>query len=452
MSALRMDYANGNIRKLFIKQLIPNILGMAFGALFVIVDGIFVGNGLGSDALAAVNIIAPIFTFMTGIGLMFGMGAAIIATIHLSHGKRKRANVVITESFIISSILMVGFSIIALFFPHEIAVLFGAPESIVDQASEYLVTFSFFAVFQTALSSLPFFVRVSSPNYSLLCLSVATIVNIILDYLFIFVFKWGLFGAALATGLGELVGAAMLGCFLFRKSSALRFVKPRINGRNLWYALKNMVDISRLGFPVLLSEITISVMAIAGNYSFSRHIGVNGVAAFSVINYLFPVVFMVFNAVIQSAQPIVSYNYGLKQKDRYVKAVRLALFSALAIGSVFTVASFLFNRPVVSMFIPDMTNPAWVLASEGLPYFSIDFIFFGINVVAIGYYMSVGNVQRAMLFTTIRGILPVIGFWLLPLWLGTVGIWLAVPVAEVISTTVVILTVTGRKPSIRERS
>lgn len=450
MLELKMDYANGSIRKLFIKQLIPNILGMAFGALFVIVDGIFVGNGLGSDALAAVNIIAPIFTFMTGIGLMFGMGAAIIATIHLSHGKRKRANVVITESFIISSLVMLMFSIIALFFPDEIAVLLGAPESIVDQASEYLVTFSFFAVFQTALSSLPFFVRISSPNYSLLCLSVATILNIILDYLFIFVFKWGLFGAAFATGIGELVGAVMLGCFLFRKSSALRFIKPRINGRNIWYALKNMIAISRLGFPVLLSEITISVMAIAGNYSFSRHIGVNGVAAFSVINYLFPVVFMVFNAVIQSAQPIVSYNYGLKQKDRYIKAFRMALFSAIAIGSVFTLVSCIFNQPIVSMFLPDRTNSAWILASEGLPYFAIDFIFFGINVVAIGYYMSVGNVQRAMLFTTIRGILPVLGFWLLPLWMGTKGLWLAVPIAEMISVSVVAF-VSVRQKVITER-
>ena len=102
MSKLKMDYAGGSIGKLFIKQLVPNILGMVFGALFIIVDGIFVGNGLGSDALAAINIVVPIFTVMTGIGLMFGMGAAIIATIHLSRGKRSSANVVITESCIIS--------------------------------------------------------------------------------------------------------------------------------------------------------------------------------------------------------------------------------------------------------------------------------------------------------------------------------------------------------------
>lgn len=447
MSELKIDYAGGNIRKLFIKQLIPNTLGMAFSALFVIVDGIFVGNGLGSDALAAVNIIAPIFTFMTGVGLMFGMGGAIIATIHLSRGKKNSANVVATESFIISSLLMLLFTIVAVSFPDEIATLLGAPPSIVGQASEYLITFSFFSMFQTALSALPFFVRISSPNYSLFCLCVATVLNITLDYVFIFIFKWGLFGAAFATGLGQVAGTFLLACFLIRKSSAIRFVRPRINGRNIRFALGNTISISRLGFPVLLSEITISVMAIAGNYTFSHYIGVNGVAAFSVINYLFPVVFMVFNAIIQSAQPIVSYNYGLKQQDRYIKAVRLALISAVGIGGAFVLISVLFNETIVSLFIPDSVNPAWLLASSGLPYFSLDFIFFGINVVAIGYYMSVGNVQRALIFTTVRGILPVICFLILPAWLGTEGIWLSVPVAEILSVSVVAAVVfASRKP------
>lgn len=445
MSKLKMDYAGGSIGKLFIKQLVPNILGMVFGALFIIVDGIFVGNGLGSDALAAINIVVPIFTVMTGIGLMFGMGAAIIATIHLSRGKRSSANVVITESFIISSLLMFLCSIIGVCFPDEIVILLGAPSGIVSQASEYLITFSCFSVFQMALSSLPFFVRISSPNYSLLCLSVATVLNIILDYLFIFVFKWGLFGAAFATGLGQAVGTIMLIGFLMRKSSPIRFVRPRINRRNIQFALGNTASICRLGFPVLLSEITISVMAVTGNYTFSRYIGVDGVAAFSVINYLFPVVFMVFNAVIQSAQPIVSYNYGLRQPARYIKAVRLALFSAIGISTVFVLVSTLFNQVIVSMFIPDLTNPAGILAAEGLPYFSLDFIFFGINVVAIGYYMSIGNVRRALIFTTIRGILPVICFLILPVWFGTVGIWLSVPVAEILSASVVAVVVFAKR-------
>lgn len=437
MSKVKLDYAGGSIRKLFIKQLIPNTLGMVFGALFIIVDGIFVGNGLGSDALAAINIVVPIFTIMTGIGLMFGMGAAIIATIHLSRGKRNSANVVITESFIISSLLMLLFTLIGVCFSDEIVVLFGAPPAIINQASEYLITFSFFSVFLTALNSLPFFVRISNPNYSLLCLSVATVINIILDYLFIFVFKWGLFGAAFATGIGQMVGTVMLICFLMKKSLPTRFVRPHIHARNIWFALGDTVSICRLGFPVLLSEITISIMAITGNYTFSRYIGVDGVAAFSVINYLFPVVFMIFNAVIQSAQPIVSYNYGLRQPGRYIKAVRLALFTATGLSTVFVLISVLFNQAIVSMFIPDASNPAGILASEGLPYFSLDFIFFGINVVAIGYYMSVGNVRRAMVFTTIRGILPVICFLILPIWLGTVGIWLSVPVAEILSASVV---------------
>ena len=154
---------------------------------------------------------------------------------------------------------------------------------------------------------------------------------------------------------------------------------------------------------------------------------------------------MVFNAVIQSAQPIVSYNYGLRQPARYIKAVRLALFSAIGISTVFVLVSTLFNQVIVSMFIPDLTNPAGILAAEGLPYFSLDFIFFGINVVAIGYYMSIGNVRRALIFTTIRGILPVICFLILPVWFGTVGIWLSVPIAEILSASVVAVVVFAKR-------
>ena len=150
-----MDYTNTSIRKLFLKQLVPNILGMALSALFVIVDGIFVGRGIGSEALAAVNIVVPIFTIMTGVGLMFGMGAAVSVTIFLSKGKKRAANQVATLSFVVSSLIMFAYTVIAVCIPEKIVIFFGSPDEIIHPASEYLVTLSLFAVFQTAICSLP---------------------------------------------------------------------------------------------------------------------------------------------------------------------------------------------------------------------------------------------------------------------------------------------------------
>lgn len=442
-----MDYKNGNIHRLFIRQLIPNLLGMAFTALFVIVDGIFVGRGVGSDALAAVNIVGALFTFMTGVGLMFGMGGAIIATIYLSKRKRKMANVIVTQSFAASVFLMSLFTLTALLFPREFTMLLGAPEGLVELASEYLVVLSLFSVFQTTITALPFFVRISNPNYSLICLSVATALNLILDYVFIFIFHWGLRGAALATGIGEMVASGMLVYYLIKFSRGVRFTGLKLSFRHMAAALRNIGSIMKLGVSVLLSELTISVMAIAGNYAFSRYLGISGIAAFSVINYMFPVIYMVFNAIIQSSQPIISYNYGLSYLERSRKAVRLALFYTLGVGVLFVFVSLMFGEQLVSLFIPDRENPAWMIAVHGLPYFSSDFVFFGINVLAIGYYLSVRKTGKALVITVIRGLLPVVCFLLIPLWLGTKGLWLSVPVGEMVTTVVVLLsTYRGHQP------
>lgn len=440
-----MDYKNGNIHRLFIKQLIPNLLGMAFTALFVIVDGIFVGRGVGSDALAAVNIVGALFTFMTGVGLMFGMGGAIIATIYLSKRKRKAANVIVTQSFAASVFVMLLFTATAFLFPREFTVLLGAPEGLVELASEYLRVLSLFSVFQTTITALPFFVRISNPNYSLICLSVATVLNLVLDYVFIFIFHWGLAGAAFATGIGEVVASGMLIYYLIKFPRGVRFTRLKLSFRHVAVALRNIGAVMKLGVSVLLSELTISVMAIAGNYAFGRYIGISGIAAFSVINYMFPVIYMVFNAIIQSSQPIISYNYGLSYLDRSRKAVRLALLYTLGVGMLFVLVSLMFGEQLVSLFIPDRENPAWMVAVRGLPYFSLDFIFFGINVLAIGYYMSVEKTGKALLVTVIRGLLPVICFLLIPLWLGIKGLWLSVPVGEIITTLLLLLTIAGNK-------
>lgn len=431
-----MDYRNTGIRKLFLKQLAPNISGMALSALFVIVDGIFVGRGIGSEALAAVNIVVPVFTVMTGVGLMFGMGAAISAVIFLSKGKKQAANQVATLSLVVSSLIMFIYTIIAVCIPEKIVILFGSPAEIIHQASEYLVTLSLFAVFQTATCSLPYFVRISNPNFAMLSLAVATILNIVLDYLFIFVFEWGLFGAAFATGIGQAVATAMLLYYLIKKSPAIRLVKLKYSLKSIKFGSRNTWQTVQSGFSVLLSEITISVMSIAGNYTFGHYIGVDGVAAFSITGYMFPVVYMIFNAIVQSAQPIISYNYGLNNRTNVLKSLRLTLMTAIATGGIFVIISTLFNSRLVSLFIPDKSSAAWIYAVGGLPYFSIVFIFFGINVVFIGYYMSIEKSVRALIITTIRGLLPVACFAVVPIWLSHTGIWLAVPIAEILSVLV----------------
>ena len=147
---------------------------------------------------------------------------------------------------------------------------------------------------------------------------------------------------------------------------------------------------------------------------------------------------MVFNAMVQSAQPIVSYNYGCGQLLRSNKALRLCIISAVVFALLISGVFVCFSGDIVSLFLPDRTSHAWQYAVAGLPLFAVDYIFFGINVITIGYYTSIERINLAMRLTLLRGILPVLFFFILPAWFGVTGIWLAV-VAGDITTTILIL-------------
>ena len=434
-----LDFKSMSLEKLFTKLLVPTIMGMAASALFTVVDGIFVGNGIGSDAMAAVNISAPIFMIITGVGLMFGMGGGILTSINLSQGKKKVANINFTQSVIALVFISLVMTLLLTIFPHKIATLFGSDEYLMDMVVEYLFWFSISLPFTVLVVALPFFIRLTNPKISMWAMLAATVVNIILDYLFIFVFKWGLFGAAIATDIGEFVGAAIMIIYLFRHSIAIRFVWLKLSVKSLLLTLRNVGYMIKLGFSVFLSEITISVMIISGNYVFMDYMGADGVAAYSVICYLFPIIFMVFNATVQSAQPIISYNYGCGQMKRSDNALRLSMLFTLAFAFSIMLLFICFTRSIVTLFIPDTASAAWGYAVAGLPLFATDYLFFGINIIIIGYYTSIERLRRAISLTVLRGILPVVFFFTLPLLLDVNGIWLAVAAGDITTTVVIVI-------------
>ena len=434
-----LDFKSMSVGKLFTKLLVPTIMGMAASALFTVVDGIFVGNGIGSDAMAAVNISAPIFMIITGVGLMFGMGGGILTSINLSQGKKKVANINFTQSVIALVFISLVMTLLLTIFPHKIATLFGSDEYLMDMVVEYLFWFSISLPFTVLVVALPFFIRLTNPKISMWAMLAATVVNIILDYLFIFVFKWGLFGAAIATDIGEFVGAAIMIIYLFRHSIAIRFVWLKLSVKSLLLTLRNVGYMIKLGFSVFLSEITISVMIISGNYVFMDYMGADGGAAYSVICYLFPIIFMVFNATVQSAQPIISYNYGCGQMKRSDNALRLSMLFTLAFAFSIMLLFICFTRSIVTLFIPDTASAAGGYAVAGLPLFATDYLFFGINIIIIGYYTSIERLRRAISLTVLRGILPVVFFFTLPLLLDVNGIWLAVAAGDITTTVVIVI-------------
>lgn len=435
-----IDFKNTEIAPLFRKLLLPTVLGMIFSALFVITDGIFVGKGIGSDALAAVNIVAPLWLFSTGVGLMFGVGASVVASIHLSHGKVKSARINITQAVAVSSLLLLLTSALSCLFAPEIVRWLGGTPRLLPMATEYLRWFVPFSVFTALLNSGMFFLRLDgSPNYAMLCNIVAAVLNIILDYLFIFVFGWEMFGAAFASGIGTAVGAILIIVYLVDTRHELHFYRIKISKKSMLLTGRNIGYMCRLGSSAFLCELAIAYMMFIGNQVFIHYLKEDGVAAFSIACYFFPIIFMVYNAIAQSAQPIISYNYGIKENARVRKAYQLALKTALLCGAFFTVLTVFCSHEIVALFI-DRSSPAYDIAMKGLPLYASGFVFFAVNIVSIGYFQSVERARYALMVTLLRGfILLTVCFYGLPPLMGNSGIWLATPLAELLTGLFILL-------------
>ena len=389
-----IDFGSMNISTLFRKLLIPTVLGMIFSAVFVITDGIFVGKGIGSDALAAVNITAPLFMITTGIGLMFGMGASVVASIHLSQGKVKVANINITQAIGFASLLILILSALCCLFLEPLAHLLGSSERLLPGVMEYMIWYIPFLVFYLILNAGMFFIRLDgSPNYAMMCNAIAAVTNILLDYIFIFRFGWGLMGAAFATSLGTTIGGLMTVGYLLRRSHTLHLQRIKLSRKSMQLTARNI-----------------------------------GIAC-----YFFPIIFMIYDAIVLSGQPILSYNFGLRDTSRIKQTLRLMYRTALLCGISFFTLTALFRHQIVALFIgPEYA--AYQIAVKGLPYFAFGFIFFAVNMIGIGYYQSIERAHRATVITLLRGILfMLVGFLVLPILLDVKGIWLAVPLAEVLT-------------------
>lgn len=444
-----IDFARMDIPQLFRRLLIPTVLGMVFSVAFVITDGIFVGHGIGSDALAAVNITSPLFLISTGVGLMFGVGASVVASIHLSHGKLRTARINITQAVVVSTLLLALYSLVISLFMPEVARLLGSSERLLPLAVEYMRWFVPFLPFSALLSSGMFFIRLDgSPNYAMFCNVVPAVINIVLDYVFIFVCGWGMLGAALATSLGYVVGAVMIVVYLSRRRCRVRFCRVKTSRKSLRLTRRNVGYMCRLGLSSFLCEAAIATMMFSGNYVFIRYLGEDGVAAFSIACYFFPIIFMVNNAIGQSAQPILSYNFGAGNPDRVRRAFHLALATAVGFGACVFLATALASRWIAAMFISP-EYPAYRIAVEGLPLFAAGFVFFAVNIVSIIYYQSVERPRPAMALTLLRGFVFQMGcFFGLPHVAGIPGIWLAVPLSEVL-TFCVVVAIYARRPKHR---
>ena len=433
-----IDFKDTNVSTLYRKLLIPTLLGTLSISAMTTIDGIFVGHGVGSEGVAAVNIIGPIYQIFSGIGLMLGAGCSVVVSIHMARQQIKAARMNLTQALLFSTLLTAVICVLAMLFPEWSARMLGASETLLPQASDYLFWIMPSYVFQMWSLIGLFIIRLDgAPNVAMWCNIVSALMNIVLDWVMIFPLGWGVKGAAIATSISIMTGGVIALAYLLFYARTLKPVLPKLSRKSLCLSLRNIGYHCRIGSPSLLGEMTLAVLIFMGNLMFMKYLGDDGVAAFGIACYYTPFFFNIGNAVAQSAQPIISYNYGISRRDYVAKARRLLLATSLLCGIVVMVLFLLVPHLLVALFLnPDST--AAHIAQDGFPYYSIGIPFFILNVAIVGYCQSIERMKAAMTFVFLRGtglLIPV--FLLLPLLLGTEGIWLSMPLAEMLTLAVI---------------
>lgn len=435
-----LDFKNEKIGKLFRSLFFPTLVAMVFNSLLNICDGMFVGHGVGPDGLAAINIVAPIFMLTIGIGLMFGFGASVIGSIRLSENNTKAARIIMTQAYISGTIIFAIIILCCFFFTEDILNLFGCNDRLLPYARTYLLWLLpgfFFFYLQSAGMML---IRLDgSPKYAMSVQVVAAILNIFLDWLMVFPLGMGIMGASIATSFSCVVGGCMVLAYFLFFSTTLKFYRLKASWKSFRLTLRNTGYMMRIGFATFLQEVAMGGMMITGNYMFLARLGEAGVAAFSVGCYLFPIMFSISNAVAQSSQPIISFSYGAGDQRRMFDALRLAIRTAVIAGLLISACMWVGAPLLTNVFLPS-DSEAFQIAEHGLPLLGICAIFFSVNVTLIGYYQSIERVVRSTVYSLLRGLIFVIpAFLWLPSLIGDSGLWLSIPLAELLTMILIII-------------
>ncbi|MGI5896486.1 MAG: MATE family efflux transporter [Oscillospiraceae bacterium] len=421
-----MDLQTSSIGKQFTHYVSFNVLSMLGLSLYILADTYFVANGVGSEGLTALNLVIPIYNFINGLGLMFGMGGATLFSLLNGQGEQVQGGHVFTMTLIVT--LLSGLLLLGIGYPlaYPLAELLGGQGAVLGYAGQYLEVNFLFAPFYLLNNLLACFVRNDgAPNRSMVSMLVGSFSNIVLDYVFVFPLQMGMFGAALATGFAPVLGVLILsGHFLRRRR---RFFAPLSGLR-----FRQFARVLSLGVPSLLNELSSGTVILVFNLVILGIAGNTGVAAYGIIANIALIAIAVFTGVAQGIQPLVSHHYGAGQKRHTFQLLRLACVTALGFGMLFYLAGLLFPDAITALFNRENDPSLAAFARDGIRIYFSSFLFAGLNIVMISFFSSVGRAAPSFALSLCRGfVFVLLALALLAPVFGLAGVWWSVPLAEI---------------------
>lgn len=419
---------NITAKSLFLFAL-PSIIGMVFMNLYTMVDGMFVSRLVGTDALSAINIVFPIIMTVIAISTMLSTGGNAIISKKMGERKEKEARRDFSTIVFISIALSFIISLLSFIFINPLLKFLGATDSIYSYCFNYaaislifLPATMFSIVFQT------FFITIGKSNLGLTFTIIGGISNVILDYVFIKVLNFGISGAAIATGIGySIPGLLGLAYFIFNRKNSLYIVKTKI------FNLKLLSETCINGSSEMVSSLSASIVTLLFNNILMKLIGVDGVAAVTVILYIEGLLVAIFMGYSMGCSPLISFNYGKRDNYRLNKIYKFSLIGILITSILIFMLGVFKSNLLVSIFTSKGTN-VYELSNMGLKIFSISFLFMGLNLFTSALFTALSNGKISAIISFLRSLVfIVISILTLPLLIGINGVWLSVPVAELLS-------------------
>ncbi|MGB4177709.1 MAG: MATE family efflux transporter [Halanaerobiales bacterium] len=410
----------------FAKYVSLGILGMLGLSFYILADTFFIANRLGPDGLAALNLVIPIYSFISGLGLMLGIGGATKYAILTARQEGEKANNYFNNTLFMGFLISVVLIFIGRFGSTNLSRLLGADKSTFQMTNIYLKTILLFTpVFILNNIMLAFVRNDGAPRLSMLAMLTGSFSNIILDYIFMYPLNMGMFGAAFATGLAPIISLAVLSSHFRKKRNRFYISKfrPEINVFSA---------ICSLGMSSLITELSSGIVLIIFNLLILNLTGNLGVAAYGIVANLALVATAVFVGIGQGIQPLASRDFGKGRLEELKKTLQYAIVLSILIAVFFNLIAFAFTDKLVSIFNSEDNLKLAGLAGKGLRLYFTGFIFAGLNIVITAYLSAIQRAGQAFFISIGRGFIAIIPLALILSYLFAMeGVWLSFPAAEV---------------------
>ncbi len=409
----------------FFRFIIPSLIAQWVYALYTMIDGLFVARGVSELALSAVNIAMPFVTLLFSVALMFAVGSSTVIAILLGQKEETRANEVFTQNILTVILVSVLITALVLWKSDTIALFLGATELTLGYVRTYITTIACFSVFFICSYSLEVLIKTDGyPMLATIIVTAGAVLNCILDYLFVMVFHKGIWGAAFATGLSQLIVVLLYLTHFCSKRTHMKLVRFTPSLSLAWRTVK-------IGLSSGITEFSAGIVIFLFNHAILTYLDEEFIVSYTIVTYVSTIIVMSMAGIAQGIQPLVSYYYGKGTPDKYHRLLKYAL----CFGAVFSVAAFVISRgiasPLVGVFISSKMQELRKASVSIFYTFSYSFLLCGFNIIIGGFFTAVERPKSAMAISLGRGFVFVaLSLLLLTALFGGNGIWWAAAVAE----------------------